>query len=102
MQKTPTSPGLGTGFWKARSLFGLLAVVLLLLGLSPVLSRDGVAASRFGSGIPAASSSAIQRTQHLAGLGVDRWHALGYRGRGVKVAILDSGFRGYRGHLGQA
>lgn len=43
-----------------------------------------------------------QRSQHLARLGVDRWHAAGYRGRGIKIAILDSGFRGYRAHLGQA
>jgi subtilisin family serine protease len=33
---------------------------------------------------------------------VDRWHGLGYRGQGVKVAVLDSGFRGYRAHLGGA
>jgi subtilisin family serine protease len=43
-----------------------------------------------------------QRLRHLALLGADRWHAAGYRGRGVKVAILDSGFRGYRRHLGRA
>src|SRR5262249_34188481 len=50
-----------------------------------------------GSGDPAG-----QRKQHLSRLGVERWHAEGYRGRGVKVAILDSGFRGYRAHLGHA
>jgi subtilisin family serine protease len=44
----------------------------------------------------------IQREQHLGRLGVNRWHAAGYRGRGVTVAVLDSGFRGYRKHLGQA
>ena len=33
-------------------------------------------------------------------LGADRWHAAGYRGAGVKIAILDSGFRGYRDFLG--
>jgi hypothetical protein len=36
----------------------------------------------------------------LTRLGVDRWHAAGHRGRGVTVAVLDSGFRGYRDHLG--
>ena len=25
----------------------------------------------------------------------------GWRGQGVKVAVLDSGFRGYKGHLGE-
>ncbi len=45
--------------------------------------------------------SITQRDQHLARLGVIRWHADGFRGRGVKVAILDSGFRGYREFLGK-
>jgi hypothetical protein len=39
---------------------------------------------------------------HVARLGADRWHAAGCRGHGVKVALLDSGFRGYRGQLGKA
>lgn len=43
-----------------------------------------------------------QRLLHLAGLGVDRWHAAGNRGRGIKIAILDTGFRGYRACLGRA
>src|SRR5436305_12148722 len=42
------------------------------------------------------------RGRLLARLGVDDWHAAGYRGRGVKIAILDTGFRGYRAHLGGA
>jgi subtilisin family serine protease len=48
------------------------------------------------------SNSQAQRVEHLAQLGVPRWHAAGYRGRGVTVAILDSGFRGYREHRGHA
>jgi subtilisin family serine protease len=43
-----------------------------------------------------------QRLQQLARLGADRWYAAGYRGRGIKVAILDTGFRGYRDYLGKA
>ncbi len=35
-------------------------------------------------------------------LGVTGWQRAGYRGRGLKVAVLDSGFRGYRAHLGKA
>jgi subtilisin family serine protease len=35
-------------------------------------------------------------------LGVRAWHAAGLRGRGIKVAVLDSGFSGYRKHLGKA
>jgi subtilisin family serine protease len=42
------------------------------------------------------------REDLLEGLGVTRWHASGVRGAGVKVAILDSGFRGYRTFLGSS
>jgi subtilisin family serine protease len=45
---------------------------------------------------------ARQRGLHMDQLGVTRWHTEGFRGQGVKVAILDSGFRGYRAHLGKA
>jgi subtilisin family serine protease len=38
----------------------------------------------------------------LVPLGADRWHAAGFRGQGVKVAVLDTGFRGYRQFLGTA
>jgi hypothetical protein len=48
------------------------------------------------------SSPALQRQQHLARLGILRGHAAGHRGQGIKVAILDSGFRGYPAHLGKA
>jgi subtilisin family serine protease len=53
------------------------------------------------SALAGAAYPAQQRAQILTQLGVDRWHQLGYRGRGVKVAVLDSGFRGYRAHLGK-
>src|SRR5262249_50385235 len=43
-----------------------------------------------------------ERARHLALLGVDQWHKAGTRGRGVKVAILDTGFRGYKRFLGTA
>jgi subtilisin family serine protease len=33
-------------------------------------------------------------------LGVSSWHAAGYRGKGIKVAVLDTGFFGYRKFLG--
>jgi hypothetical protein len=42
------------------------------------------------------------RNRIFEAYGVKAWHAQGYRGQGVKVAILDSGFCGYRSHLGQA
>ena len=37
----------------------------------------------------------------LAKLGVERWQTAGIRGQGVKVAVLDTGFRGYREQLGK-
>lgn len=42
-----------------------------------------------------------ERNRHLSLLGVDRWHAAGSRGSGVKVAVLDTGFRNYKDFLGQ-
>src|SRR6516162_3527308 len=51
-----------------------------------------------------ANSTAPSETRlppHLARLGVESWHRAGVRGAGVKVAIVDSGFRGYRDHLGK-
>lgn len=54
-------------------------------------------------GVPADSVDPEKdRARHLGGMHVDRWHRAGYTGRGVKIAILDSGFRGYRDHLGKA
>ena len=38
----------------------------------------------------------------LARLGADVWHAQGLTGAGITVAVLDSGFRGYREQLGKA
>jgi hypothetical protein len=40
--------------------------------------------------------------ERLEQLGARAWHARGWTGRGVKVAVLDTGFRGYRAHLGHA
>ena len=42
------------------------------------------------------------RRSALAELGVLRYHQSGVRGKGVKIAVLDSGFRGYRGNLGKS
>lgn len=52
--------------------------------------------------VPDEPFPARKRAEHFAQLGVDHWQALGYLGQGVKIAILDSGFRGYRDHLGKA
>jgi subtilisin family serine protease len=52
--------------------------------------------------VPVEPNPAKQRLRHLARLGVDRWHAAGIRGKGIKIAVLDTGFRGYRSYLGKA
>ncbi|MBI3823110.1 MAG: S8 family serine peptidase [Planctomycetes bacterium] len=44
---------------------------------------------------------ALERKLHLANLGVMCWHQQDVRGHGIKIAILDSGFRGYRQFLGK-
>jgi subtilisin family serine protease len=49
-----------------------------------------------------APSAPASNRSWLAQLGADRWHAEGYRGQGVKVVVLDSGFRGWRSWLGTA
>jgi len=82
----------------------------VLLGLIP--APTGISGSSRATGSeeatpetlvpPSPDSSALLRAHHLARLGVDRWHAAGYRGQGIKMAILDSGFRGYRAFLGSA
>jgi subtilisin family serine protease len=66
-----------------------------------VLLAAGVTATRGSEPLPPAGP-VLDRPAHLALLGVDRWHAAGIKGKGVRVAVLDSGFRGYREHLGQA
>src|SRR5262245_21743345 len=47
------------------------------------------------------ATSPRQRREHLAQLGVDRWHQAGFLGQGVTIAVLDSGFRGWRDYLGK-
>ena len=49
-----------------------------------------------------ADDTALLRHKLLASLNVPAWHTGGFRGKGVKVAILDLGFRGYRTFLGKA
>jgi subtilisin family serine protease len=49
-----------------------------------------------------AGSDADRLAAHLERLGVARWHAAGQRGRGVKVALLDSDFHGYREQRGRS
>jgi subtilisin family serine protease len=54
------------------------------------------------AGIPATPAAAPDRQSWIVRLGADRWHAAGHRGQGVKIAILDTGFRNWRAWLGKA
>src|SRR5260370_198486 len=71
-------------------------VLLVATGiLSISLARRAAPAGQVGAGEPAATPP------QLARLGVEPWHKAGVRGAGVKVAIIDSGFRGYHDRLGK-
>jgi subtilisin family serine protease len=41
------------------------------------------------------------RRESLEVLGASAWQAAGYHGQGIRIAVLDTGFRGYRSHLGE-
>jgi subtilisin family serine protease len=86
-------------FWCRALFLTLFAPALLGLVMAPVVARSP---DRATTATPALDSSQEQRDQALARLGVDRWHQAGQRGQGIKVAVLDSGFRDYRSLLGKA
>ena len=92
MDRPPTSPQREHGFGPHPSL-ALRAGILLFLSLL----STALAATPTDQTTPAA-----ERARLLADMGVPAWRAAGWRGQGVKVAILDSGFRGYTSHLGEA
>jgi subtilisin family serine protease len=75
------------------------ALLLLLSGFLLPLPRAGETSTP-DSAVAGARAEPLGRL--LDQLGARAWHAAGYRGRGVKVAVLDSGFAGYQAHLGKA
>lgn len=83
-------------------------VFILFAGVVGLISFVGSGTLRGGAEDQADQESTPQfgslarRLRCLAKAGVERWHARGHRGRGVKVAILDSGFRNYREQLGKS
>jgi hypothetical protein len=79
-------------------------LTLLLLTCSVALPGVLHAGGSTPDSLPATGDpdALLQQAQLLRKLGVDAWHKLGHRGRGLKVAILDSGFFGYRDHLGKS
>ena len=87
----------------ARSLSAMLSRMALyavglasLTHLQSALSADLIAP-------PAWQADRLpKQAKLLADLWADRWHSAGFRGRGVKVLVLDTGFRGWRDQLGKA
>jgi hypothetical protein len=67
---------------------------------SIVLADSEGAATPDASPFGTAAGALPQRSELLERMGVRAWHARGWRGRGLKVAVLDSGFSGYWMHLG--
>src|SRR5262245_33625428 len=119
--KKKRSAGLGltlfTFFWLSLSAWVLLCVVPHDgLGRTPVyntqadqepppspslLNRLGRRASSLLR-LHDVSSVEDEIRQAASRLGVPEWHKAGQRGKGAKVAVLDSGFKGYRQALGKA
>ena len=82
-----------------------LAVAILGLCLVVVFSGTTVPAGEAGPSAPvppSAMPAVLARQKHLAALGLEPWQAAGATGKGVKIAILDTGFHGYHDHLGKA
>ena len=92
----------------SRRFPALRRCLMVLVGAAALLSCLGLRAdpgSRPGGVRPTTLPdpfAGLARVRQLRQLGVERWHEAGLRGRGLKVAILDSGFRGYRNHLGKS
>jgi subtilisin family serine protease len=88
---------------------GLFTAVLLALqpqsidpSSPPAAGEESAAATPPAPEPPLDPDPHRARARHLAILGADRWQRAGFRGQGVKVAVLDNGFRGYRAQLGRA
>jgi Subtilase family len=98
-----TRPGIGIRLGQLVVLVSLVQAGLLAWAALPAGGHEpGDSATLDTGSQPPDPFASQQRLRQFARLGVDRWHAGGHRGQGVKIAILDSGFRGYRGQLGRA
>ena len=82
-----------------RSAGGLVVVAMpglvgaeMPLGSLPSLT-EGRGVARVQSPAPV-YPEAVNTSQALAVMDVDDWHAAGFRGEGVDVAVVDSGFKG--------
>jgi subtilisin family serine protease len=74
---------------------GLAVTLAMVLPLPAATPSSGLTRS------PWQIQAEQQRNNLLARMGADRWQTAGVRGQGVKIAVLDTGFRGYRAFLGK-
>src|SRR5204863_22896 len=96
--------------WPLAALCGLLGTTLLTgalgFGGADVPAVKVVArADAVEEAADQSSREAVARARrgaHLDKVGVELWHKSGHKGTGVKVAILDTGFRGWKDHLGKS
>src|ERR1051325_853097 len=78
-----------------------LLSLLLLSGCAPTADRPHASSEQTQDALEFSEAPALERKLHLANLGVSSFHDNAQRGRGTKIAILDSGFRDYRRFLGK-
>jgi subtilisin family serine protease len=80
----------------------LLTALLVVVATPPAKPNEGESSDDFTR--PSAEfstrSTRLERGREIALLGVEPWHRASRLGGGIKVAVLDSGFRGYKKFLG--
>src|SRR5258708_38694907 len=86
------------------SLLSFSCLLSALLFVAPLpLSPRGAGENADDSSRPSAEfstrSTRLERGRQVARLGVEPWHRAGSFGGSIKIAVLDSGFRGYRAYL---
>src|SRR6266496_3008169 len=94
------STSFSSGF-PAHLIVKCLALVPLGFGLGPLAPVRAVEPPALVAAEKSPRVMVERQPQHLLRLGIPSWHDYAYRGQGMKVAILDSGFRGYRSFLGK-
>src|SRR5687767_8707604 len=90
-------------YLRLSRLTGLLVLGSMLFGLAPLADlRSSDPAPSVAKILPVAAWPVDPRQrEHLLLLGVKTAPESSQRGQGIKIAILDSGFRGYRNFLGK-
>ncbi len=99
-RRTPRSALTGASVSAAVALFLFFGQVPSQVPSASAAGRPVAAREQADSAESIPARAQPPRDELLERLGVIRWRAAGVRGAGVKVAVLDTGFRGYRAFLG--